>query len=206
MDVTGQVALVHQRGFWPSLITVVTSLIAERPEDAHWNHMLTAISPTECMSAERKGVTRRKISDFPGAVWSDFDETELQRDLVADFAAAQDGKPYAFLDDFFIGVGIIMRRRTPAWLRRRLRSGKRWECAELAGASLACGGITNIINDDRPFAAAYPASYAPVWRARGWLRKPADLTLGRYWRSLTRQPRRARRGVLYGLRTDPGER
>lgn len=166
MDVTGQVALVHSTGFWPAVISIVTH--------SHFNHMITGISPTAVVSAERQGVIRRHVSDFPGAVWSEFPETILAEHKVAEYAISQIGKPYAFLDDFFIGVALITRQHAPGWLMRRLRSGKRWECAELADAALQHGGV-NVFHDGRPWGAVYPGSFEPVFRDYGWLPGPDDV-------------------------------
>lgn len=164
-DRTGQVALVHSTGFWPWLISAVTH--------SYWNHMVTGINPTQCVSAEQAGVRIRNVSDFPGAVWSDFPETLLAQHKVAVFAAAQEKKPYAFLDDFFIGIAILTKSSAPNWLRRRLRSGKRWECAELADVSLQHGGV-NVFHDDRAFGAVYPGSFEKVFRRYGWLPTEGD--------------------------------
>jgi hypothetical protein len=160
LDRTGQVALVHQTGFWPFIISTVTR--------SSWNHMLTAINATECVSAGPHGVQRRHIGDFPGAVWSEFPETALARHKVAAFALAQIGKPYAYLDDFLIGVGLLTRSKAPAWLLTRLRSTKRWECAELADAALQHGGV-NVFTDGRPWGAVYPGSFEQVFHDYGWL-------------------------------------
>jgi hypothetical protein len=164
-DRKGQVALVHSTGFWPRIVSWVTG--------SYWNHMLTGTDDVWCASAESAGVRIRHVSDFPGAVWSEFPETELARDKVAAFALLQEGKPYAFLDDGFIGLAIILRRNAPAWLRRRLRSGKRWECAELADVALQHGGV-NVFHDDRAFGAVYPGSFEKVFRRYGWLPAEGD--------------------------------
>jgi hypothetical protein len=133
--------------------------------------MVIGITPTTCVSAEQAGVRVRHVSDFPGAVWSIFPETELAQHKVAAYAKDQLKKPYAFLDDFFIGVAIISKSKAPNWLRRRLRSGKRWECAELADVALQHGGV-NVFHDDRAFGAVYPGSFEKVFKRYGWL--PAD--------------------------------
>lgn len=160
MDITGQVALVHQTGFWPFIITTVTG--------SYFNHMITGISPTEVISAAGNGVTKRHVSDFPGAVWSEFPETHLATDKVVAYAKAQLGKPYAYADDLLIGIGLLTRYHAPTWLLKHLRSPNRWECAELADAALQHGGV-NVFHDGRPYGAVYPGSFEPVFRDNGWL-------------------------------------
>jgi hypothetical protein len=159
-DRTGQVGLYHQTGFWPWVISTVTG--------SYWNHMVTGINATECASAQGNGVQRHQISDYPGMVWSEFPETQLARHKVAQFAADQLGKPYAYLDDFLIGIGLLTRSKTPTWILKRLRSGQRWECASLADAALQHGGV-NVFTDGRPYGAVYPGSFEQVFRDYGWL-------------------------------------
>jgi len=165
IDRTGQVALVHSTGFWPWLVTAITG--------SYWNHMVTAINLHECVSAETTGVRRRQLADFRVTAWSMFPESDLARHKVAAFAEAQIGKPYAFFDDFLIGLGIVFRTSAPAWIQSRLRSGRRWECAELADAALQHGGV-NVFHDGRPYGAVYPGSFEPVFERFGWLPGEAE--------------------------------
>ena len=57
-------------------------------------------------------------------------------------------------------------RNTPA-TRTKIGDDGRWQCAELADASLLAGGISAIA-DDRAPCVAYPGSFIPWFKKNGW--------------------------------------
>ena len=65
-------------------------------------------------------------------------------------------------------MAILTKQSTPHWLTRILMDNGRWQCAELADASLLAGGI-NVFTDGRPPCAVYPGSFVPYFREHGWL-------------------------------------
>ena len=161
MNLTGQAALIPD-GTKPfqRLISAVTG--------SPMHHVVVAISNHLCVSAEIDGVRLRPVRYFPNAVWSQFRHTRRQRADIALFAFLQVGKPYALFDVILIGVAILTKTRTPQWLVDRLMNSDRWQCAELADASLQAGGV-KLFTDGRPPCAVYPGSFVPYWTEQGWM-------------------------------------
>lgn len=160
MTRAGQIALIPDgQNFVQKLIQFITR--------SPVHHVVVAVSDKFCVSAEMEGVRLRPISHFPNAIWSDFALTARQRRNIIGFALEQLGKPYAILDDIFIGISIITKSRTPQWIVQTVLNSDRWQCAELADASLLAGGI-RLFRDGRPPRAVYPGSFIPTFKRRGW--------------------------------------
>lgn len=160
MKYTGQIGLVpHPVNIWQRIIEGVTR--------APVHHCIIAISENLCVSAEIPRVRTRPISAFPKAIWSRFDLTDEQRENIADFAFDQIGKKYALVDDILIGLCLLFRENMPRWMVRRIMSQQRWQCAELADASLLSVRISAIA-DDRPPCVVFPGSFIPYFKLHGW--------------------------------------
>lgn len=160
MTRAGQIALIpHGTNLWQKLIELVTR--------APVHHVIIAISETECVSAEIRGVRIRPIAHFPHAIWSNFDMTEPQRRDIVKFTNAQIGKKYALLDDLLIGIALLMKEHVPDWIVDRINDDGHWQCAELADASLLHGGIS-AVNAHVPPCVVFPGSFVPYFQAHGW--------------------------------------
>lgn len=160
MKRTGQIALIpHGANICQKLIELVTR--------APVHHVIVAISENECVSAEIPRVRTRPISKFPHAIWSQFDLDDDERYEIAEFAFRQIGKKYALMDDILIGIALLMRERMPRWIVAKVSSDNRWQCAELADASLLAAG-KSAIADDRPPCVVFPGSFIPYFKLHGW--------------------------------------
>jgi hypothetical protein len=159
-DLTGQIGLV------PHAHTLVEHAI-DWATDETVHHAVLAISPTECISCEPKGAIRRLISDFPDAYWSDYDIASDERDRIVAWALVHEGDPYSYAADAAIGVYLIFGIRTPKMIERRLNSGHRFECAQFCDNAHRAGGRDPF--KDRAPAMIFPGSFAPTWRAHGWM-------------------------------------
>ena len=159
-ELTGQIGLCYTTGFWGRVIRAVTR--------SHYNHAVIAISETLCAGAEPGGVRIRSITEFPDIVWSKFPLTLPQQVKVVLFTKSQLGVRYNYADDLFIGIALLTRERTPAWIERALSDPDSWQCAQLADAALQRAGV-HVFRDDRPFGAVYPGSFVPVFQAFGWM-------------------------------------
>lgn len=155
----GQVGIVSTTGFMSGVIRVVTH--------SDVNHAVIDLGDGTVVSAEPGGVRLRPHDYFPNTIWSHFAETEGDLDAVAAFARAQLGKPYAYFDDFLIGVAQLTGIETPKWIQRHLSSDSSFECAELADAALHAGGI-HVFTDGRVPSAVFPGDFEPVFKQRGW--------------------------------------
>lgn len=171
-DPTGQILLVRTEGFWPWVIRTVTN--------SEYNHSLNAISPTHGIEAagapnlwawlthKTPGVRIVPLTLYPDAVYSQFDLSPQQQAAITGWLREQLHKPYAYWDDITIGLGLILKTRTPRWLQRELSDGDQWQCAALTDAALQQAGI-HMFKDHRPTGAVYPGSIEKYYRAQGWL-------------------------------------
>jgi len=127
-------------------------------------HTVTAISETECVSAETPKVRIRQIDFFDGIIWTDEPMTDEQRTHAVHYIGNQVGKPYAYIDIFFLLVARITKRRTPTRIINRLESRTQWFCSELADAGMVAAGIH--LFPDRPACTVTPADFLNVVKSR----------------------------------------
>lgn len=139
------------------------------------HHVVVAVDDETVVSAEMPRVRYRPVTHFPDVIWSDFPLEQWQWWQIAGFMQRQVGKPYALGDDILIGIALLTRTHTPAWIERRLNDQRRWQCAELADAAYQSAGI-HLLHDNRPPSAVYPGSFIPIWKLHGWW--PATLKRG----------------------------
>lgn len=121
-------------------------------------HTVTAISETECVSAETPKVIVRPISDFDnnGIIWTDTPLTIAQQHDVVNFMRRfVIGKGYAYLDIFFLWISLTTKEATPKWIIRRLTSMNQWFCSEASDAGMIAAGIN--LFPGRPACAVTPA-------------------------------------------------
>lgn len=123
-------------------------------------HTITAISETQCVSAEAPRVLKRPIAFFgDGIQWTDEPMTAAQRHDAVMFVQRQVGKPYAYLDIVLILIATITRWHTPAWITDRLMDDRQWYCSELADAGMEAAGHN--LFPGHPACAVTPADFLP---------------------------------------------
>ena len=159
-DLAGQIGLV------PHAKTLVEWLI-QKVTRSTVHHAILAVSPTTCISCEPEGALLRQISDFPEAHWSSYDLTAMQKLLISRWGTDHLGIPYGWFSDAAIGIALIFKVHTPAWVERYLNNGSFYECAQFCAAAYQQSGI-NLFRG-RPPATIYPGSFERTWRLRGWL-------------------------------------
>jgi len=123
---------------------------------------------TELISAEYPVVRTRPYGHFTNIIWSQFQFDPDQPTKIVDFATAQLGKPYGWMDDLAIGVGLLTRQHTPRWLLRWLANNGEWICSSLSDAALRHAGI-HLWDDNRPVGSVFPGSFENWFRDAGWL-------------------------------------
>lgn len=104
MTLTGQVGVLTKHpGWYGRAVQLFTGSLAY--------HTVTAISETECVSAETPRVRQRPISYFAdnGLEWTNVPMTDTERDVAVAFVRRQVGKSYAYLDIIFIIITTITR-------------------------------------------------------------------------------------------------
>lgn len=143
-------------------IGVVTGAVTPFDKVVSWAtkspavHAVVAISETECMSMESEGATIASVDSWPNRIiWSKFELTDEQRQGIVDWAMARKGKPYAWLDDFIIGIHDLTGWRIPPVLAERLSGDKRYQCSELSTCALFYGAGIRI------FPRMYPGEVSP---------------------------------------------
>jgi hypothetical protein len=131
------------------------------------HHSVLAISETYCVSAEARGVRVRRIDYFPEAYWSAFDLSGEERDTIVDFGIGHIGRPYGWFTDAAIGISVLAKEKTPAWVENYLNDDRWYECAQLCEAAYAAAkrplfeGVTP--------AEVFPGMFVPIWRRHEWM-------------------------------------
>lgn len=150
--ITGQVGVITKNpGWYGRLVQLFTGSTAY--------HCVTAISETECVSAETPRVLIRPISYFAGngIEWTNVPMTAAERADAVRFVRRQVGKRYAYLDIVFIIISTITRWHTPTWITDRLMDDRQWFCSELADAGMEAAGRN--LFPGRPACAVTPADF-----------------------------------------------
>lgn len=130
-------------------------------------HVVVGVGDGNCIGAEPGGARVRPVDYWTGAVWSRFEMSAKQADLVARFALQHEGAPYAFFDDALIGLRYTAGLKAPDWLLRHLSADRQWMCSELADASLMAGGIN--LWPGRWACDVAPGDFLDEWVRRGWV-------------------------------------
>lgn len=159
-DLVGQVAVIPgAHGIVPYLICKVTG--------SHCYHMIVCTGENECASADSDGVNLHPLTDWPNAVWSEFNLTGPQKAAVVAYCRNHVGTPYAYLDDALICLERVFRFRFPDWIRQRFADDGQLQCAQLADNALAAAGV-NVFEDGRMIGDVFPGSYEQEFVRRGW--------------------------------------
>jgi hypothetical protein len=129
--------------------------IVETFEGSKAFHCVVAISETEAIGAEPGGAKIRPIDYWPNAVWTEFDLTDAQRQGIADWARAREGRPYAYLDIAVLAVHLKTGWPIPNWLGWWMSLDVAYICSELAACALAYGAGL------KPFGKRWPGTVTP---------------------------------------------
>lgn len=130
------------------------------------HHVVVAISDTECIGAEPGGA-RIRSHDYEQLVWSKFDLTPEQAQACADWARAREGRPYSFINGFFIGLSMYG-WKMPKFILKRFSTDDSYQCAQFADAALSLGAGITVFDDGREFGEVYPGSLEQLFKERGW--------------------------------------
>lgn len=130
------------------------------------HHVVIAISDTECIGAEPGGA-RIRSHEYSRFVWSKFDLTPEQAQACADWARAREGRPYSFVNGFFIGLSMYG-VKLPRFIIKRFSNDRAYQCAQFADAALTLGAGITVFDDGREFGEVYPGSLEMLFRERGW--------------------------------------
>jgi len=112
---------------------------------SQWNHAVICIEGDVLVEARPVGVSFGKASNYDHIAWNQHENiTEDRRAAIVDYAVAQIGKPYGFLDIFTIFLRIIGLRIPPVKLWNKLSKRQGFICSELVAESYYKAGFTLI--------------------------------------------------------------
>ena len=99
---------------------------------SRWNHAVICIEGDLLVEARPIGVSFGKVSSYENIAWNQHESiTDGQRTEIVDYAVAQIGKPYGFLDIFTIFLRILGLRVPPVKLWNKLSKREGFICSEL---------------------------------------------------------------------------
>lgn len=157
----GQIGLQTEAGSWQqkAIEWVTRSSV---------HHVVICISDTECIGAEPGGARIRPLNHRSDFVWSKFDLTPEQAQASADWARAREGRPYSFINGFFIGVYCMFGVEFPRFITKRFSTDKSYQCAQLGDGALTQGAGIEVFDDGRLPGAVHPGSLEMLYKAYGW--------------------------------------
>jgi hypothetical protein len=159
-DLTAQIGLIpHPHTLLERTIDKITDSVV--------HHSVLAVTKTHCVSAEARGVRVRRIDYFPDAYWSEFDLSTTQRDTIVDFGIERIDRPYGWFTDAAIGISVLAKEKTPAWVENYLNDDRWYECAQLCEAAYAAAKRP-LLEGVTP-AEVFPGMFVPIWRRHEWM-------------------------------------
>lgn len=132
------------------------------------HHVVICISDTECIGADPKGARIEPISYRKDIIWSQFPLTPEQAQASADWARAREGRPYSYINGFFIGMYRLFGINFPLAITRRFSTDKSYQCAQMGDAALTHGAGISVFDDGRLPGAVAPGDLEELFKARGW--------------------------------------
>jgi hypothetical protein len=133
------------------------------------HHVIVCISDTECIGAEPGGARIQSLTDWPNAIWSQYEFTPQQAQASADWARSKEGVPYNWIDDAYIGLACLFGRQAPRFIVERVGDEDTLQCAQLGYGALTKGAGIQVFSDARLEGAVFPGSFVPVWKQNGWM-------------------------------------
>jgi len=167
MDLTGQFGVVKSTGTYSNLIRFFQSMHHHTPPSlAEYAHAFTAVDNAHLVEAWPGGARRARISEYPDILWSRFNLTDQQKRTIVQFNINHIGDQYAWEDIPLIGLALLTKRATPAWVERIIANPHRWMCSALVDASYRAAGI-HLFHHVTP-AAVYPSMLAQYVYDHRW--------------------------------------
>jgi hypothetical protein len=142
----GQFACTSTSGWKSRVIQIVTA--------SEVNHAIICVNDNgTCMEAQPSGAKETHASNYPNAIWSDWNLTEEQADMIANWAIYHKGTPYGWLDCVAAGWNALHQRwkwvPESKWVYQRLMDLGTMDCSQFVSEAYAFAGIT-ICKDELP--------------------------------------------------------
>jgi uncharacterized protein YycO len=121
----GDYGVVKTNGFIGGLIRLTTT--------SRWNHAVIYIGAGSIVEARPTGVKFGKVDQYPVIAWNKHEDslTDEKRTEIVDYAVAQIGKPYGYLDILVIFLRAFGLKLPPSKLWVSLARGQGFICSEL---------------------------------------------------------------------------
>lgn len=157
----GQIGLVrHSRG--------LVGKVVEWATDSTSHHVVVAIGPDLCVSADLPKVIIRGHREFHSMEWSDFDLSTEQQEAIISSALSMVGRPYNVPAIVLLLISKLTRVPIPRFAVEWLERNPGLDCSQLAHIAMRAAGLELFPHDA---SLTVPAHYEHFFRERGWLTK-----------------------------------
>jgi hypothetical protein len=158
-DLTGQIGICRYGTTW----------IAHEIEwatDSHTHHVVVAISPTECVSAEPGGVIVRTNAAYQNVTWSKFKLDDEQKAAIVAAGNASLKLPY----NYAIYLPLFLSRLThipvPVFIAKWLGKRRNVDCSQLGDDIYHAAGI-DLFTESSDIVT--PGDFERMFQAAGFL-------------------------------------
>jgi len=158
---SGQIGLVRNSTSW-------VGKVVEWATDSTSHHVVVAIGPDLCVSADLPRVIIRGHREFHSMEWSDFDLTPEQQEAVVASALSMVGRPYNVPAIVLLLLSKLTSVPIPRFAVQWLERNPGLDCSQLAHIAMRAGGLELFPHDA---SLTVPAHYEHLFRERGWLTK-----------------------------------
>lgn len=124
-DLTGQIGICRNG-------TTTIARLIEWATWSHTHHVVVAINPTECVSAEPGGVVYRTNAAYQNVTWSRFDLTSEQKAAITAAGKASLKLPYNYLIYAPLLIARLTHIPVPGFLAQWLGKRRNVNCSQLA--------------------------------------------------------------------------
>lgn len=132
------------------------------------HHVVICVSETECVGAYPSGAKVKPIDYRKDIMWSQFPLTPEQAQNCANWARAREGRPYSFVNGFFIGVSHLFGIHFPLFITKRFSTDRDYNCSQLADAALTHGAGIKVFDDGRLSGSVAPGDLEQLFKDKGW--------------------------------------
>lgn len=139
----GDIGLSSSSGWIGNSIRRAQSIIGDY---SFVTHAFIVLHDGYIIEAMPKGASFARVTKYPDALYSRFNLTEDQRDLICEEAIRMEGTPYSWLD--YLALGATHFNIRPEPIRRRVADSGKMICSQLAAEAYRRAGV-DLFPDNR---------------------------------------------------------
>lgn len=107
---------------------------------SRWTHAFIVLDEHTALEAHRKlGVIKRPLTDYDNVVYSDYELTDEQRQLIVESAEEFLGSPYSWLS--YVAIGLMHFGKCPNWMTRKIINSHAYICSQLVYLTYEKAGV-----------------------------------------------------------------